>query len=260
VAVYPGAVRKLIAPSDKDPRITPKVAVLHVDAGNATSLYNWFKQQGTTESHFHIRKDGVVEQYRDTDWQADAQVGGASHGISIETQGYGTGSWTPEQVAAIKSLLTWLHKTHPIPLRPPANPYDAGVGYHSMWPSSREGTWARDGRTCPGPDRIKQYRNVLVPWMSNAKPAPATQEDDDMPTAEEIAKAVWAHPVPRLNNTPAPAGSQLGNANVYSYRAARGVVDVAKVAAAVIAALPAGSADVDVDALAKAIVVELGKD
>lgn len=47
---------------------------------------------------------------------------------------------------------------------------------------------------------------------------PAT--GDDMPTADEIAQAVWAHQLPRPgNDTPASAGSQLGAANVNSYRA-----------------------------------------
>lgn len=49
-------------------------------------------------------------------------------------------------------------------------------------------------------------------------PAPAPSKDDEMPTPNEIAKAIWAYPVPRPGNTPVNAGSQLGSANVLSWR------------------------------------------
>ena len=175
MALCPFATHRLLAPDALDPLIDPDLAVLHVDAGNASSLYEWWKKNGVNECHFFVQRGGGLEQYIDTRYQADAQVGGAAKAISIETQGYGSGEWTPQQLATIKRLLLWIHDAHPkVPLSRPTGPHGAGVGYHSMWPSSRDGTWARDGRTCPGPDRIRQYDTVLVPWMS----APAPEEDD----------------------------------------------------------------------------------
>ena len=109
MAVCPFAVKRLIAPGSSDPRIEPRVAILHVDAGNASSLYDYFKNRsGGIESHFHIRKDGVVEQYRDTNFQADANLHANDFAVSIETQGFGEGEWTPAQLASIKRLLLWV--------------------------------------------------------------------------------------------------------------------------------------------------------
>jgi hypothetical protein len=163
MAVYPGAVRKLIPPG-KDPKIKPRVAILHVDAGNADSLYSYFSTaSGGIESHFHVKKSGVVEQYRDTDYQADANWHANDFAVSIETQGYGAGEWTAEQLAAIKALLLWLNQTHGIPLVKCPRWDGAGVGYHILFMDE----WAGGPRACPGPDRIKQFDNVLIPWMSS---------------------------------------------------------------------------------------------
>lgn len=206
MALYPKATQRLIAPGSNDPRITPNVAVLHVDAGNASTLYGWFTNPdaGGVESHFHITKAGVVEQYRDTNYQCDAQRGGATDGVSIETQGYGSGEWTTAQLEAIKALLLWLVRVHPaMRLRVPRTPTDAGVGYHSLFPSDVPDTWARDGRTCPGPDRIRQYRTILVPWMANP-------EGDDMPTTDEIADEILGRPVKDLEGNVHALGTALG--------------------------------------------------
>src|SRR5690606_39631227 len=73
MALCPFAVLRLIPPGSNDPRISPRVAVLHVDAGDNPSLYDYFRtRSGGIESHFHIRRDGLIEQYRDTDFEADA--------------------------------------------------------------------------------------------------------------------------------------------------------------------------------------------
>ena len=58
MALCPFAVKKLIPPGSSDPRITVGAAILHVDAGNATSLYNLFTHDGGIEAHFFVRKDG----------------------------------------------------------------------------------------------------------------------------------------------------------------------------------------------------------
>ena len=108
MAVCPFAVKRLIAPGSSDPRIEPRVAILHVDAGNASSLYDYFKNRsGGIESHFHIRKDGVIEQYRDTAFQADANLHANDFAVSIETQGFGEGEWpSPAPVLTARSSST----------------------------------------------------------------------------------------------------------------------------------------------------------
>ncbi len=196
MAICPFAKAKLIDPGSSDPRITPRVAILHVDAGGAKTLYSYFKyRSGGIESHFHIRWTGVIEQYRDTDWQADANYRANDFGISIETQGFGNGRWTKRQRESIQRLLLWLHETHGIPLRVPPAWDSSGVGYHIQF--GTPGYWTNVAKSCPGPERITQYRRWLVPWMrttrtdggsapSQPTTEPTTPPEDDMPTAREL--------------------------------------------------------------------------
>lgn len=165
MALCPFAEHLLIPAGSNDPKITPRVAILHVDAGNAHSLYEYFRDRsGGIESHFHVRKDGVIEQYRDTDYQADANNLANDFAVSIETQGYGVGEWNDLQLASIKRLLLWLSKVHPIPLREIERWNGSGVGYHTLFGAPSE--WTPVAKSCPGEDRKRQFHNDLVPWMA----------------------------------------------------------------------------------------------
>lgn len=180
MAIYPAAKFRNIPPGVNDPAIIAMGAVLHVDAANSGSLYSYFNgPSGGIESHFFIRKDGVVEQYRDTKYEADANLhansfiknGKRCGYISIETQGFAKGEWNDVQLAEIKKLLLWLSHTHNFPLKKCATPTDPGVGYHVMFGSP--GPWTPVAKDCPGPDRVKQYNNILVPWFKTATIPPA---------------------------------------------------------------------------------------
>jgi hypothetical protein len=182
MALCPFAKHLLIPPGDSDPRITPRVAILHVDAGNAASLYDYFKNRsGGIESHFHVRADGVIEQYRDTAYQADANNLANDFAVSIETQGYGDGEWNDLQLASIKRLLLWLSEVHPIPLRECATWNGSGVGYHTLFGAPSE--WTPVAKSCPGEDRKKQFRDDIVPWMK-------TGGDDMAEYGEKILAAI----------------------------------------------------------------------
>lgn len=170
---YPKAVQKRIAPGANDPAIVPALAILHVAVTDGLSLFDWFNgPSGGIESHFYVRKDGTVEQYRSVHREADANldanhytVDGVVYGaVSIETAGFALGWWNKEQKAAIKDLLLWLHDVHQIRLTSVAQPnpdrLHGGVSYHSRFPS-----WSPTVKSCPGPNRIRQYRTVLLPWM-----------------------------------------------------------------------------------------------
>lgn len=182
MALCPFAKHLLIPPGANDPHIVPRVAVLHVDAGDAASLFTFFRDRsGGVESHFHVRRDGVIEQYRDTDFQADANNLANDFAVSIETQGFGAGEWTPEQIASIKRLLLWLNQAHPlIALQKCPTWNGSGVGYHVQF--GAPGPWTPVAKSCPGPDRIRQFHTVIVPWLE----AGATEGDDVTP--EDIDK------------------------------------------------------------------------
>lgn len=176
MALYPKAVKRLIPHGSNDPAIKPIGAILHVDAGNAggESLFRYFSEaSGGIESHFHIEKDGTVYQYRDTNFEADANykgnsfvVDGVRRGyISIETQGLERGKWTIAQVKSIKDLLLWLSEEHEFPLEVPKTSKSPGVGYHTLFGAPSD--WTPVAKSCPGPDRKVQFREELVPWFKN---------------------------------------------------------------------------------------------
>lgn len=163
-SLLPFADHKLIPPGSSDPAIKGRIGILHVDAGNAESLYAWFNgPSGGIESHGFIKKTGVVEQYRSFDYQADANYLANDFAYSFETQGFGAGEWTPEQLDTIKRVMLWMRDNRGVPLRKVTswNDVRGGWGYHTLFPQ-----WSNvRGKTCPGPDRIKQFEQVLVPWM-----------------------------------------------------------------------------------------------
>jgi len=211
MAWYPDAVRKSLSKtSNRMP--TPVRINLHTAVSNGSSLFNLFSQDGQAWSHFYVRKDGVVEQYRDTAYHARCDLDGNPDTISIETwDGYPggypgywtTGSdvppWTPAQLAAIEKLVRWILATHPtIPARLAKSnlkgPESHGLSWHRIgvvgyakytreqggliYSTSR-------GKVCPGDRRIAQIPGILA--AATSTPAPTVSEEDDMPTAEEIA-------------------------------------------------------------------------
>jgi hypothetical protein len=190
VALYGPAIKKLIPPGPNDPPITPRVVVLHVAVSESASLYDYFNgPSGGVESHFYIRRDGTVEQYRDTSLQADANTDANGFAISVETQGMERGEWTAQQLAAIKALLLWCNDVHGIPLQVPTAWDGSGVGYHTLFP----GVWDKRGASCPGPDRKAQFVNVLVPWMATGEEDEVTPEDIEK-IAQRVTELVWTKP------------------------------------------------------------------
>ncbi len=165
MALCPFAVKKLIPPGASDPRITPRIMILHVDAGNAESLFEYFRDRsGGVESHFFVRKDGVLEQYRDTDWQADANNLANDFAISVETQGFGDGEWTEEQLDTLKRLSRWVHEVHSIPFQVTPTWNGRGFGYHVQF--GAPGPWTPVAKSCPGKLRVNQFNNIIAPWLN----------------------------------------------------------------------------------------------
>lgn len=179
MSLYPAAIKKLIPPGSNDPRITPRLVILHVAVSESDSLFDFFAHHsGGIESHFYVRYDGTVEQYRDTGWQADANYRANDFAISIETEGLGAGKWTERQLASIKALLDWCHTTHGIALAPCPRWDGGGVSYHSRYPE-----WSPVVKSCPGPARIVQYNSLLVPWMAEHDQEELMGVADDIKTA-----------------------------------------------------------------------------
>lgn len=220
MALYPTARHRLIPPGPNDPKIKPRVLILHVDAGNAASLYHWFNgPSGGIESHFHIPKVGQVEQYRDTDYEADANTEANPFAISVETQGYAFGVWNDHQLAEIKALILWANRVHGIPLKVVDRWDGSGIGFHTQFP----GRWDKRGASCPGPDRKRQFHEAIAPWLAEVakgaaqatkpKPTPAKK-----PAATATAKAP-RFPLPRGYYFGPRSGPRYSVSGYYSHRA-----------------------------------------
>jgi hypothetical protein len=185
MALCPFAEHKLIPPGSNDPAITPRAAILHVAVTDVWSLFEFFRDRsGGIESHFYITWRGVIEQYRDTEWEADANYRANPFAVSIETQGWAGGRWNRAQRRAIKRLLLWLHEEHAIPLRKPSRWHGAGVGFHSQFPE-----WSPVAKSCPGEARIAQYHKLLVPWMAEQVSPVAKFRQAVAPLLEAAVKA-----------------------------------------------------------------------
>lgn len=176
----PGYVFHNVGSLQNDPRLdVVHGLILHVDGGNATSLWHWFDgPSGGIESHVFIPKgpEHDKEQFRDTTREADANykanswldASGKRHGfLSAETQGYGSGKWTKYQLDEIKDLILVTAKEHQYPLKPVGSYHGKGVGYHTQYPA-----WTNvPGKTCPGAGRIQQYHDIIVPWLAEQRDA-----------------------------------------------------------------------------------------
>lgn len=203
IARYPKARYREVSGLSKDPPIIPIGVILHVRAGEGSSLFDYFNGPSKgIESHFYLTYDGKWEQYRDTGREADANykgnsfvINGKRYGfLSIETEGLASGKWTAIQLSELKQFLLWANKTHGIPLRVCPAWNKAGIGYHVMF--GAPGPWTPHAKICPGTERVKQFNSLIVPWMKNP-----TQGEKPVPTS-----SVWDEdkiPAPKRTNTKA---------------------------------------------------------
>lgn len=183
---------------------------LHVAVSESKSLYRFFNRTGQVDSHFYVRKDGVVEQYVDTAYRAFADLDGNDATISIETQGglrnANTEQWTGAQVKALAELYLWCVETHGIKLQiakdSKIGSSSHGLSWHRLGidgnfpklPNILAGRIQRGGgmyytksrgKICPGDAKIKQVEEIfeLAKKMKNnedvektsSKPKPASK-------------------------------------------------------------------------------------
>jgi len=166
MSLCPFATVKLLPESSTQPVIAPRIAILHSAAGRG-SLYRFFRDSSNLESHFWVAEDGRIEQYVDTNRRADANLHANGYAVSIETESSpsATERWNPVQAAAIVKLLDWLCTEHPIIKRRQCDsPTGSGIGWHIMF--GTPGPWTPVAKSCPGPARIAQARDEIIPAVA----------------------------------------------------------------------------------------------
>jgi hypothetical protein len=182
MARYPrGMWRRL--PGD-EPAIRPTTGIFHTMVGTLPSVDDYFRsgRSGGIESHFGVggpwegtHYDGLVYQWRDTREQADANFRANGFGVSIETSDGGDPDrpWSPKQVDALVDLGRWLAAEEKIPRRICPAWNAGGFGWHTMWGAPSE--WTPVSKTCPGPVRIRQLQQIVLPAIFADHPP---EEDD----------------------------------------------------------------------------------
>jgi hypothetical protein len=193
MAWYPGATKMELQPeSDSQQAIRPTQLLVHSIVGpwTARRTYEYWRDSTNLESHFGIGYAGDIAQYIGTETRADANAAAnrrpdGTGAISIETASNltATDPWTEQQVEELIKVGVWAHQRHGIPLRLCRSATDPGFGWHKMFDA-----WNPAAHSCPGPARIEQFKKVVFPGI--VARAAGTSEEDDMPTAAEVAKAV----------------------------------------------------------------------
>lgn len=171
--------------------------------GYLYSTDSMFKSGGYTgtESHFGVGGrwgsdathglDGVVYQWQDTVYSADANLDGWYRCISIETADNAPQSaddilpWTSKQVESIAQCVAWCCDRYNIPptLVVDSKPGRRGVAYHRQgidpWRVSGGELWSGSrGKECPADARISQLSSVVLPRVRailNPPPPPPSE-------------------------------------------------------------------------------------
>lgn len=167
----PFADHRLIPESHTQPRITPRLFIVHSTGGpTPNGLEGWWNNPASNglESHFLIKNDGTLEQYVDTDVRADANGAANGYAISCETESTSaaTERWTKAQAATLVRLIDWCCTVHRIPRTITPTATGAGLAWHVQFGAPGPWTPSR-GKVCPGPARIDQYRNEIIPAVQH---------------------------------------------------------------------------------------------
>lgn len=185
--------------------------LLHTEEGNnsAESLARYLNDPIHDASYHYTLRDGILVDVVETDL-ASWSVGEAnSYCINLCFAG-SRASFTREQ---------WLARDDDLRIAAYVATTDAReYGFSTAWLGS-------GGRYSPAPQGVSdhQYVTDIIGWGTHTDVGPGfpgdvfahylaeySEGEDDMPSANDIAKAVWAAPVPKPNGKNEQAGVLLG--------------------------------------------------
>lgn len=143
--------------------------VVHIAEGFYEGTIAWQRnapEGKRVSSHFIVARDGRCAQMVDTDDQAWAQKAGNADWLSVECEGFTTGSslhashpgWerlTAQQIDKIAHLLAKTHGQYKVPIQVATSPSGLGLGHHSM------GGVAWGHLDCPGSPIIAQKPTIV---------------------------------------------------------------------------------------------------
>ncbi len=220
MALCPFATIRLLAPPPAQRTIRPTQIVDHTMESTLSATDTRLRRPDVCgRSHFGIGWDGTIVQWLDTTQAAEA-AHRADHradgtgAVSITTEGHTTQTWSDAQLDALTRLHVWLMRTHPsIARRACRSAGDPGLGHHLLFGSP--GPWTPVPNSCPGPGRIAQWHDVLLPRVLAAFGVSV----DDMRTPEQIGEEIIRELLgtstepPDDDASPPPAASQPSTAS-----------------------------------------------
>ena len=135
-----------------------KGLVLHIMDGTLSGTISWFNNpHAQASSHFAVGKAGTLVQFVDTENTAWTEASGNPYWISVECEGHGGDSLTPQQIATIAKLYEWSEGIYHFGFAPTSSVFVKGLGHHSMggmdWGGHLE---------CPGTNVIAQKPLILT--------------------------------------------------------------------------------------------------
>jgi hypothetical protein len=164
-------------------------------------------------STFFILNSGQIIQFVDSSFEANANGSANQRAISVETQSPVNTDfvpWNDKQLEALKKLIQWSQKHHPIPNRTVPSIDDPGVGFHTMFGNTRDrSTWLKlKPKVCPGISRIHQFYTEIMPGIGYQ---PAEDEED-------VVFSRWTND-PRRKTRPKPPVQQKTKRRLKNRRA-----------------------------------------
>lgn len=198
---YPGATWAELPESGTHGRHTKTQLIYHSTGTRASAKANqryFARGEVKVESTLIVDYDGGCLQIMEAYERADANTSASARAISVETVGEAGEPFTQAQVDRLIDIGIWACTEHPIARRQIPEHDESGIGWHVMFGAPGPWTTVR-GKECPGPQRIAQVRDVIIPAVRRhfeprkpatkppaavepaptpAPPAPTVQEDD----------------------------------------------------------------------------------
>lgn len=169
----PGATRLPLPEANAQGRYTKTQIIVHSTGTKVGARGNqrYFARPDVgVESTFIVDYDGEILQVMPAYARADANGSANRRAISIEVVGTGDEPFTPEQLASVIRICRWACDEHPIARQRIGQESSSGIGWHVM--HGAPGPWTSvKGKVCPGPLRIAQVVNVVIPAVQE-QPTP----------------------------------------------------------------------------------------
>lgn len=236
--ICPFAIWRPLPEATSQPAIIPRVVIFHTMVGSLAGTERHFRDNTGVESHFGVggptdgaALDGALWQWMDLGREADANLDANAFAISVETSDGGDPSrpWSPKQLATLVRLGNWLADRFNIPRRQCPAWDRSGFGWHVMFGAPSH--WTPVAKTCPGPVRIQQLKQTVLPAIFAGKELDMAFTDEDKDFLRQIRDTITGEGdfTARINTISKVRGDLAG------------LPTAAEIAAAVIAALPTGA-------------------